>query len=304
MPRRITQEDVAKATGLSRSTVAKVLSLAPCRGELSAATRQRVLDAARDLGYRSSGQGVILVGADDSAWQDPFLPAALAALTADGHRASLVSWEGCAAALHTGPSPAAVVAVAFLPPTLPDLAAATGLRCLALNATGTAGAIGIRPDEEADATAAVEHLAALGHRSICFAFATGVHPHFSITERRRAIAAAARRLRITIDEVVLNHGEDELLRLMAARNGPTSLILAPVEAHPWRVMEARRTRAFALVVLGQDERNSPVTSVQPDYAGIAMHLAAACSGRLPEADLAVPGRLVERATSVGPPARA
>lgn len=301
MPRRITQEDVATATGLSRSTVAKVLSLAPGRGELSAATRQRVLDAARGLGYRAAGQGVILVGSDDSAWQDPFLPAALAALTADGHRASLVSWEGCEAALHIGPPPSAVIAVAFLPPGLPSQAAAAGLRCLALNAAGVEGAIGIRPDERADATTAVEHLAALGHRSLCFAFATGVHPHFSITDRRRAITSAARRLRLTVDEVVLNHGEDELLRLMTARKGPTALILCPMETHPWRVVEARAKRPFALVVLGQDQRNSPVTSVQPDYAGVAQRLAEACAGPLPSADLAVPGRLVERATSVAPP---
>lgn len=301
MPRRITQEDVARATGLSRSTVAKVLSLAPGRGELSPATRQRVLDAARGLGYRAAGQNVLLVGGDDSAWQDPFLPAALAALTADGHRAGLVSWEGCAAALHVGPPPAAVIAVAFLPPALPRLAAEAGLRCLALNATGADAAVGIRPDERADADAAVEHLAGLGHRRLCLAFATGVHPHVSVVDRRRAVAAAARRLRITVEEVVLNHGEDELLRLMAARNGPTGLILCPMETHPWRVVEARAKRPFALVVLGQDQRNSPVTSVQPDYAGVAARLAEACAGAMPAADVAVPGRLVERATSVPPP---
>lgn len=300
--RRVTQDDIARTTGLSRSTVAKVLSLAPGRGELSAATRRRVLDAARSLGYRSAGQGALLVGSDDSAWQDPFLPAALAALTADGLRAGMVAWEGCEAALHVGPPPAAVIAVAFLPPELPAIVAAAGLRCLALNTAGAPGIVGIRPDERADATAAVEHLAALGHRSLCFAFATGVHPHFSITDRRRAIAAAARRQRLTVEELVLNHGEDELLRLMTARSGPTALILCPMETHPWAVVEARRRRPFALVVLGQDQRNSPVTSVQPDYAGVAARLAAACTGPLPTADLMVPGRLVERATSVAPPA--
>lgn len=301
MPRRITQEDVARATGLSRSTVAKVLSLAPGRGELSAATRQRVLDAACSLGYRSAGQGVLLVGSDDSAWQDPFLPSALAALTAEGHRAQLVAWEGCAAALQAGPPPAAVVAVAFLPPGLPALAAGAGLRCLALNAAGAEGAVAIRPDERADAEAAVAHLAALGHRRLCLAFATGVHPHVSVGERRRAVAAAARRLRLTVEEVVLNHGEDELLRLMTARQGPTGLILCPMETHPWQMVEARRKRPFALVVLGQDQRNSPVTSLQPDYAGVAAALAAACAGSPPTADVALPGRLVERATSVPPP---
>ncbi|HAT10564.1 MAG TPA: hypothetical protein DCS97_08230 [Planctomycetes bacterium] len=298
MSRRITQEDVARSTGLSRSTVAKVLSLARNRGELSPATRQRVLDAARRLGYRATGQGVIMVGSDHTAWQDPFLPGALAALTAGGGYAKLVSWSDCETALHTGPSPAALIAVAFLPPELPAMAAAAGLPCLVLNSRGGAGAIGVHPDEQADLAVVVEHLAALGHRRLCFAFATGVHPHISVADRRQSVAACARRLRLTVDEVVLNHGEDELLRLMTSRDGPTALILAPIETQPWRVVEARRKRPFALVVIGQDQRNSPLSSMQPDYAGVAARLVEACAGAT--ADIAVPGRLVIRETSVPP----
>ncbi|MGI5452369.1 LacI family DNA-binding transcriptional regulator [Streptomyces sp. CA-249302] len=47
---RVTLTDVAKASGVSRATVSFVLNDDP-RQTISAATRQRVLDAAHDLGY-------------------------------------------------------------------------------------------------------------------------------------------------------------------------------------------------------------------------------------------------------------
>ncbi|MCK6487063.1 MAG: LacI family DNA-binding transcriptional regulator [Planctomycetes bacterium] len=295
MPRRITQDDLARATGLSRSTVAKVLSPAAARGELSAATRRTVLEAARRLGYRDdAGRTVVLVGSDGSAWQDPFLPAALAALTGAGLRPLCLPWQGRDTPLPGG-APAAVVAMAFLPDGLAALAETHGLRCLAFNAAGE-GATAIRPDEAADMAAAIDHLAGLGHRRLCFAFATGVVPHFSVAERRRAAAAAARRHRLVVEEVVLNHGEDDLLRLMAAADGPSALILAPVEGNPWRVLECRRQRPFALVVVGNDQRHSPITSIQADSAGLAAALVAACTGET-AGEALLRGRLMVRETS-------
>ena len=49
-PKRITSQDVARRAGVSRTTVSFVLNNAPGM-QISAETRQRVLDAAADLGY-------------------------------------------------------------------------------------------------------------------------------------------------------------------------------------------------------------------------------------------------------------
>jgi LacI family transcriptional regulator len=48
---RITINDVAKSAGVSRQTVSRALN---DKGEIDGTTKQRVLDAARDLGYRPS----------------------------------------------------------------------------------------------------------------------------------------------------------------------------------------------------------------------------------------------------------
>ncbi|MFJ9542294.1 LacI family DNA-binding transcriptional regulator [Streptomyces sp. NPDC101225] len=50
-PRRVTIDDVARAVGVSRQTVSRALN---DKGEIDASTKQRVLDAAHELGYRPS----------------------------------------------------------------------------------------------------------------------------------------------------------------------------------------------------------------------------------------------------------
>ncbi|MFE7168089.1 LacI family DNA-binding transcriptional regulator [Streptomyces sp. NPDC057616] len=50
-PRRVTIDDVARAVGVSRQTVSRALN---DKGEIDATTKQRVLDAAQELGYRPS----------------------------------------------------------------------------------------------------------------------------------------------------------------------------------------------------------------------------------------------------------
>lgn len=50
-PRRITIHDVARSAGVSRQTVSRALN---GKGEIERSTKERVLDAARELGYRPS----------------------------------------------------------------------------------------------------------------------------------------------------------------------------------------------------------------------------------------------------------
>lgn len=59
MAKRVTSADVARASGVSRTTVSFVLNRAPSH-TISEATRRRVLDAARELGYVRSEAGVAL----------------------------------------------------------------------------------------------------------------------------------------------------------------------------------------------------------------------------------------------------
>ena len=50
-PRKVTINDVARSAGVSRQTVSRALN---DKDEIDGSTKQRVLDAARELGYRPS----------------------------------------------------------------------------------------------------------------------------------------------------------------------------------------------------------------------------------------------------------
>ncbi|WP_405003166.1 LacI family transcriptional regulator [Kitasatospora purpeofusca] len=77
-PKRITIEDVAHATGVSRQTVSRAIN---DKGEIDPATRERILEAARTLGYRPNRfaramvqQGRVTLGLLVPNIVNPFFP--------------------------------------------------------------------------------------------------------------------------------------------------------------------------------------------------------------------------------------
>ena len=94
-----TLRDIAEATSLSQSTVSRVLSNAPTTIPIAAATRERVLETAKRLGYRPNplarglmGARTMLLGAIIRDITDPSFPAIIEAVTteASGHGYNVV----------------------------------------------------------------------------------------------------------------------------------------------------------------------------------------------------------------------
>lgn len=92
MPRKVTSEDVAREAGVSRTTVSFVLNNTP-NTNISEETRQRVLEAARKLGYRPNAAasalarretrtiGLVLCQSPDRISADAFLPEVIRGLS-------------------------------------------------------------------------------------------------------------------------------------------------------------------------------------------------------------------------------
>jgi DNA-binding LacI/PurR family transcriptional regulator len=85
--------DVARATGVSQSTVSRVLSGAPTAVPIAADTRERVVAAARDLGYRPNplarglrGLRTMLLGVIVREITDPFFAGAIEAVSMEASR--------------------------------------------------------------------------------------------------------------------------------------------------------------------------------------------------------------------------
>ncbi len=91
-PRRVTSKDVARLAGVSRTTVSLVLNDVP-HARIAPETRRRVLEAARQLGYRPNAAarslvrqqamtlGLILCHPPAHVYTDPFLPQVLLGIT-------------------------------------------------------------------------------------------------------------------------------------------------------------------------------------------------------------------------------
>jgi DNA-binding LacI/PurR family transcriptional regulator len=85
-----TMRDIATVAGVSQSTVSRVLNDAPTRVPIAAETRERVILAARKLGYRPNpharslrGASTMLIGAVVRDFSDPFFAGVIEALAVE-----------------------------------------------------------------------------------------------------------------------------------------------------------------------------------------------------------------------------
>jgi DNA-binding LacI/PurR family transcriptional regulator len=213
-PARVTASHVAKACGLSQPTVSQILSGSALGSRYSEATRERVLAAARDLGYRVNV-------AARSMWSGRFGVISLLLSTKDG-RSTLPS--GLLRGLQDQLHPRKLrLQVSMLPDDqliaawgIPDALTQAHSDGLLINYTHEIpAALGqaieqnhlpavwinsdrgdhrVRPDDEAGAYLATRHLLELGHRRIAYSdFSHGrafAMPHYSVGARERGHARA------------------------------------------------------------------------------------------------------------------
>ena len=196
-------QDIARAAGVSQSTVSRVLNDAVTAVPIAADTRQRVLDVAGRLGYRPNplarglrGAKTMLLGIIVRELADPFFAPAVEAASM---RARERSYNVVLGSAHSRADEAIVLhavletrhcdAIILLgdmrdqPRLLDDLAAAKVPVVALWQGGALAGIQTIDVDNRAGVSAGIDHLVALGHRRFGF---IGASPHGDIRERRAA----------------------------------------------------------------------------------------------------------------------
>jgi DNA-binding LacI/PurR family transcriptional regulator len=184
----VTMRDVARATGVSQSTVSRVLSGAPTTVPIADQTRERVLASARELGYRPNplarglrGMRTMLLGVIVRDITDPFFASAIEAASIEASRRgynivlghahgradeAIALWRvlesrHCDAILVLGD-------MSDQPRLIEDLRDAH-VPVVALwqgSVTDSIPSVGV--DNRAGITAVLDHLVGLGHRRIGF----------------------------------------------------------------------------------------------------------------------------------------
>jgi DNA-binding LacI/PurR family transcriptional regulator len=180
--------DIADAAGVSQSTVSRVLNDAPTRVPIAAVTRERVIQAARQLRYRPNplarglrGSSTNLIGAVVRDFSDPFNAGAIEALVvesmAHGYNVVLGHVHGRldeAISLTTVLETRHTDAIVLLgdmqdqPQLLEDLRNSIVPVVALWQGTSPLEFPTADTDDRAGIQAGLEHLAGLGHRRIAF----------------------------------------------------------------------------------------------------------------------------------------
>jgi DNA-binding LacI/PurR family transcriptional regulator len=208
--RIVTMRDVATATGVSQSTVSRVLSGAPTVVPIAPDTRERVLDAARRLGYRPNplarglrGSRTMLVGVIVREITDPFFAGAVEAVSTEAGRLGYNVVLGTA---HARADEAIALwavlearhcdAIVLLgdmrdqPRLIEDLRTSHVPVVALWEGSRPTSIPSVSVDNRAGIDAVVDHLVGLGHRRIAFA---GGRRLGDIAEREEAFIDAVAR---------------------------------------------------------------------------------------------------------------
>jgi DNA-binding LacI/PurR family transcriptional regulator len=209
--------DIARAAGVSQSTVSRVLNDAPTSVPIAAETRERVQQMAEDLGYRPNplarglrGARTMLLGVIVREIMDPFFAMAIEALSTEalarGYNVVLGSAHSTAdeaialkAVLETRHCDAILLLGDMRDePKLLEELRASRTRVIALwHGTALDEVPTVSADNRAGIEAGVDHLLELGHTRIAF---IGGRPLGDIRERRTAYLERLERQGISTPE--------------------------------------------------------------------------------------------------------
>jgi len=238
-PKRVTLRDVARLAGVSHQTVSRAIN---DKGEIDPETRRRVLDAARELRYRPSRfarglvrPGVTTVGLIVTNVVNPFFPELIAgvidAAEERGWQVLISSTQykrGQEPKLLRSLAGQADALIGYLYEADDAIAAAVeGVPLVLMNRRPRDPAFGaVDVDPEAGVRAAVQHLAAHGHRRIGMIDC----PNAKEPARRTVFLAAAAELGLAVaDDAIVGveqsmaGGELGFEKLHAARPDLTAV---------------------------------------------------------------------------------
>lgn len=262
-----TMRDIAEATGVSQSTVSRVLSGTPTAVPIAETTRKRVMETARRMGYRPNplarglrGASTMLLGVIVRDITDPFFAGAVEAASLEANRRGYNVVLGHA---HRSADEAEALrgilearhcdALLFLGdlrdrPGLVEELQNTSIPVVALwHGSREAGIPTVSVDNRGGITAVVDHLVSLGHQRIAFA---GPRRLGDITEREEAYLASLHGHGLAApDEYHIEAPNDfgggvEAFGRLADLEAPPTAIVAPTDVLAIGMLHAAQRRGL------------------------------------------------------------
>jgi DNA-binding LacI/PurR family transcriptional regulator len=263
-----TMRDIAEATGVSQSTVSRVLSGTPTAVPIAQATRKRVMETARVLGYRPNplarglrGAPTMLLGVIVRDITDPFFAGAIEAASLEANKrgynvvlghahesaeeaealTSILEARHCDALLFLGD-------LQDRPGLIEDLQN-TSIPVVAMwHGSRESGIPTVSVDNKSGITAVVDHLVGLGHERIAFAGPRGRLG--DINEREEAFVAAVHGHGLPTPETCRRDapntfaGGAAVLAELMDRPAPPTAIVAPTDVLAMGLLHAAHQRGL------------------------------------------------------------
>ena len=332
----VTMQDIARASGVSQSTVSRVLNDAATAVPIAAITRERVLEAADRLGYRPNplarglrGSKTMLLGIIVREISDPFFATAVEAVSVRardrGYNVVLGSAHSDAheaiqlhAVLETRHCDGIIVLgdMRDQPRLLDDLSAAKVPVVALWTGSTLAGIDTVNVDNRTGVAMGIDHLHGLGHRRIGF---IGESQHGDVRERESAFVERLTELGLEVDEDLIvpavtdpAAGADAFRWLFSTPHPPTAVMTA-TDNLAIGVLHAAYGLRLAIPeqvsVVGFDDiplaafAAPPLTTVQnpvSEMASLAVDLAIDRLSSEPVHHLLVPGFIVRATTGPAP----
>ena len=248
--RPLTMQDIARASGVSQSTVSRVLNDVATTVPIAEVTRQRVLEAASRLGYRPNplarglrGAKTMLLGIIVREISDPFFAYAVEAVSMRARERHYNVVLGSAhsladeaielrAVLETRHCDAIILLgdMRDQPRMLDDLSASRVPVVALWQGNALAGVDTVNVDNRAGIDAAISHLVGLGHRRIGF---IGEGQHGDVRARLTAFVECLteRRIPPSSSHVIAADndpaaGAEAFRRLASTPDPPTAVVMA------------------------------------------------------------------------------
>lgn len=238
--RRPTIADVARLAGVNKSSVSRVLNLSPDEFNLTEETRQRVLRAVEELGYRANWQAKAfhqgrtqIIGLAFGQYlpamygvNEPIIRACSEKLIAAGYHLVFIPGTDDADNLVLERRVDGCIVVEELSPRFRELLIKENMPTVLVNVDSDAPFPQVQPDDLAGGRIATQHLIDLGHRRIVFYMrAHDNQNHFSVRER----VAAYKEVMLEAGAYDFIHVEaavadDFVARLRPGRGGPTAIV--------------------------------------------------------------------------------
>lgn len=249
-PHTVTMQDIARASGVSQSTVSRVLNDTVTSVPIAAETRERVLEVASRLGYRPNplarglrGAKTMLLGVIVREISDLFFTNAVEAVSLAARRRAYNLVLGSAhshadeaialrAVLETRHCDGIVVLGDMRDQgrLLDDLAASHVPVVALWQGPAQGGVATVNIDNRGGIASAIDHLVTLGHRRFGF---IGGDPLWDIFEREAAFIERLSALGLPVDDDHMSpasntpgSGADAFRRLIELRDPPTAIVTA------------------------------------------------------------------------------